>query len=164
MTIEIHPSAFVSSLADLESSSKGSKIIVGPGVYIDSFVKFKAAGGLGDILIGAGTQINSGCVLYIGNGISIGENVSIAANCVLAPTNHNFDNAKILIQRQGFKKSKGGIHIGNDVWIGTLTSVLDGATLGNGCVVGASSLVRGNLDEFSVYVGNPLRKINSRTA
>lgn len=162
MTIEIHPSAFVSSLADLESSSKGSKIIVGPGVYIDSFVKFKAAGGLGDILIGAGTQINSGCVLYIGNGILIGENVSIAANCVLAPTSHNFDDAKILIQRQGFKKSKGGIRIGNDVWIGSLTSVLDGSTLGNGCVVGASSLVRGVLDEFCIYAGNPIRKIGTR--
>ena len=69
-----------------------------------------------------------------------------------------------MIQRQGFKKSKSGIRIGNDVWIGSLTSVLDGSTLGNGCVVGASSLVRGNLDEFGVYVGNPLRKITSRTA
>ena len=163
MTIKIHPTAFVSSLADLESSSKGSTIVIGPEVYIDSFVKFKAAGGLGDILIGAGTQINSGCVLYIGNGISIGENVSIAANCVLAPTNHKFESAKIMIQRQGFKKSKGGIHIGDDVWIGALTSVLDGATLGNGCVIGASSLVRGELEEFGVYVGNPLRKIASRT-
>ena len=115
-------------------------------------------------LFGSGNQVNSGCVLYIGNGISIGENVSIAANCVLAPTNHNFEDAKVIIQRQGFKKSKGGIRIGNDVWIGSLTSVLDGSTLGNGCVVGASSLVRGNLDEFGVSVGNPLRKINSRTA
>ena len=44
MTIDIHPTAFVSSLADLEISSKGSKIVIGPVVYIDSFVKFKAAG------------------------------------------------------------------------------------------------------------------------
>jgi len=98
MTIVIHPTAFVSHLGDLESSSKGSKIIIGPNVIIDSFVKFKAAGGLGNILIGSGTQINSGCVFYIGNRISIGENVSIAANCVLAPTNHNFEKSKLLIQ------------------------------------------------------------------
>ena len=160
--IEIHPTAFVSSLADLESSSKGSRVVIGPNVYIDSFVKFKAAGGLGDILIGAGTQINSGCVLYIGNGISIGENVSITANCVFAPTNHNFENSAKNIQSQGFQKSKGGIRIGNDVWIGALTGVLDGARIGDGCVVGASSLVRGVLDDFCVYVGNPLRKIAQR--
>ena len=30
MTVEIHPTAFVSSLTDLENSSKGSKIIIGP--------------------------------------------------------------------------------------------------------------------------------------
>ena len=89
----------------------------------------------GNILFGSGTQVNSGCVLYIGSRISIGKNVSIAANCVLAPTNHNFENAKILIQRQGFKKSKGGIRIGNDVWIGSLTSVLDGSTLGTGVLL-----------------------------
>lgn len=160
--IEIHPTAFVSSLADLESSSKGSRVVIGLNVYIDSFVKFKAAGGSGDILIGAGTQINSGCVLYIGNGISIGENVSIAANCVLAPTNHNYESSARYIQSQGFKKSKGGIQIGNDVWIGALTAVLDGARIGDGCVVGASSLVREVLDDFCVYVGNPLRKIALR--
>ena len=100
--------------------------------------------------------------MYIGNGISIGENVSIAANCVLAPTNHNFENSAKNIQSQGFKKSKGGIRIGNDVWIGALTAVLDGARIGDGCVVGASSLVREVLDDFCVYVGNPLRKIAQR--
>jgi virginiamycin A acetyltransferase len=42
--IEIHPTAFVSSLADLESSSKGSRVVIGPNVYIDSFVSFESAG------------------------------------------------------------------------------------------------------------------------
>lgn len=96
--IEVHPTAFVSSLADIEESSKGSKVVIGPNVYIDSFVKFKAAGGLGDIRIGAGTQINAGCVLYIGNGISIGENVSIAANCVLAPRTITMKNLRRLFK------------------------------------------------------------------
>ena len=68
-----------------------------------------------------------------------------------------------MIQCQGFKKSKVGIYIGNDVWTGSSTSALVGATLGNGCVVGASSLVREDLGEFGVYVGNPLRKIASQT-
>jgi virginiamycin A acetyltransferase len=65
MTIDIHPSAHVSKHADLEDSSRGSKIVIGPIVMIDSFVKFKAAGGLGNILIGSGTQINSGCVFIL---------------------------------------------------------------------------------------------------
>ena len=40
--------------------------------------------------------------------------------------------------------------------------MLDGARIGDGCVVGASSLVREVLDDFCVYVGNPLIKIAQR--
>ena len=46
--IEVHPTAFVSPLADIEESVKGSKVVVGPNSYIDAFVKIKAAGGTGD--------------------------------------------------------------------------------------------------------------------
>ena len=42
--IEIHPTAFVSSLADLENSSKGSRVVIGPNVRIDSLVSLKSAG------------------------------------------------------------------------------------------------------------------------
>jgi UDP-3-O-[3-hydroxymyristoyl] glucosamine N-acyltransferase len=61
--IEIHPTAYVSPKADIEDSIKGSRIVIGAGSYVDSFVKFKAAGGTGDIVIGEQTFINSGCLL-----------------------------------------------------------------------------------------------------
>ena len=160
--IEIHPTAYVSPLADIEESVKGSKIVVGPNSYIDAFVKIKAAGGTGDILIGSNSFINSGCVLYIGNGIVIGNNVSIAANCVLAPTNHEFENRNMLHQMQGFRPSRGGIRIEDDVWIGATSVLLDGATLEVGCVVGACSLVRGSTDPYGIYAGNPLVKRGER--
>jgi virginiamycin A acetyltransferase len=161
--IEIHPTAFVSPLADIEDSVKGSKIVVGPGSYIDAFVKIKAAGGTGDIVIGEQSFINSGCVLYFGNGITIGDNVSIAANCVLAPTNHEFANASALHQRQGFRPSKGGINIERDVWVGAGTVILDGARLSEGSIIGAMSLVRGTTNRFGIYAGNPLLLIGTRS-
>ena len=160
--IEIHPTAYVSPLADIEESVKGSKIIIGPNSYIDSYVKIKAAGGTGDIVIGSSTFINSGCVLYIGNGIIIGNNVSIAANCVLAPTNHEFRDRNTLHQKQGFRPSRGGIHIEDDVWIGASSVLLDGATLKVGCVIGARSLVLRSTDPYGVYAGNPLVKRGER--
>lgn len=161
--IEIHPTAFVSPLADIEDSVRGSRITVGPGSYIDAFVKIKAAGGTGDIVIGEQSFINSGCVLYVGNGITIGNNVSIAANCVLAPTNHEFADAGALHQRQGFRPSKGGISIEADVWIGAGTVVLDGSTLSTGSIIGAMSLVRGTTERFGIYAGNPLVLIGKRS-
>ena len=161
--IEIHPTAYVSPLADIEESVKGSKIIIGPDSYIDAFVKIKAAGGVGNITIGRQSFINSGCVLYIGNGIAIGDNVSIAANCVLAPTNHEFKDRNVLHQMQGFRPSRGGIVIEDDVWIGAGSVLLDGSKIARGGIIGACSLVRGVTDEFGVYVGNPLAKRGERT-
>lgn len=155
--LDISPSAIISKFADLEDSKRGSLIKIGANSIVDSFVKIKPAGGSGDLIIGEHTTINSGCVLYTGNGIYIGNNVAIAANCTLAPVNHAYIRKDILITQQGFSPSKGGITIEDDVWIGANCVILDGAVLRTGCVIGAGSIVRGEVAPYSVNVGNPLK-------
>jgi len=162
MVLEIAKSAKISKLADIEDSVRGSRIIIGDESIIDSFVKFKPAGGTGDIVIGARCTINSGCVFYSGNGITIGNDVAIAANCTFAPVNHAFERKDILIREQRFKPGKGGIVIEDDVWVGAGCILLDGAILRKGCVIGAASLVRGEVAAYSINAGNPLRQIGMR--
>ena len=158
----ISEQARISRLADIEDSVKGSKIIIEQDVTIDAFVKIKPAGGSGDITIGAGSYINSGTVIYSGNGVRIGRDVLIAANCTLAPTNHEYSSRSKRIIEQRFRPSKGGIIIEDDVWIGVNTVILDGAIIREGCVVGACSLVKGELEAYGVYAGNPLVRIGER--
>ncbi len=160
--IEIDTTARVSPLADIEDSTRGTRIVIGPRVQIDAFVKVKPAGGSGDVVIGADCYINSGCVFYTGNGIRLGEGVLIAANCTFAPTNHAVTRRDIPIRKQGFTASRGGIDVGDDVWIGANCVVLDGAVLGAGCVVAAGSVVRGVLEPYKIYAGSPLKVIGER--
>lgn len=160
--IDIHPSAKISKWADIEDSIRGSRIVIEAFVSIDSFVKIKPAGGVGDILIGERTVINSGCVLYTGNGIRMGKDVAIASNCTFAPVNHAYQEKNRRINEQGFLPSKGGIVIEDDVWIGANCVILDGAILRQGCVVGAGSIVRTEVPAFSINVGNPLRLVGWR--
>jgi acetyltransferase-like isoleucine patch superfamily enzyme len=160
--IEIHPSAHVSRLADVEDSVHGTRIEIGERVVIDSFVKIKPAGGSGDVFIGKRSVINAGCVLYTGNGIRIGINVAIAANCTFAPVNHEYADRGKPIRLQGFRPSKGGISVGDDAWIGANCVLLDGAKVGEGCVVAAGSVVRGVLEPYGIYGGNPLQRIGER--
>lgn len=160
--ISIATSARVSPLADIEDSTKGTRITLGEYSVIDSFVKIKPAGGFGDVVIGDHVVINSGCVLYTGNGILIGNHVAIAANCTFAPVNHAYKDRQRLIRAQGFLPSKGGIVIEDDVWIGANCVLLDGAHLGKGCVVGAGTMVRGHLEAFTVYAGQPMKKVGAR--
>jgi acetyltransferase-like isoleucine patch superfamily enzyme len=162
VTVQIHPSAKISTHADIEASVRGSNITIGKNVIIDSFVKIKPAGGSGDLVIGENTVINSGTVLYTGAGLYIGANVAIAANCVFAPVNHAYHRRDVLIRNQGFSDKQGAIWVGDDVWIGAGAVVLAGSRIGTGCVVGALSLVRTSLADYCVYAGNPLKKIGER--
>lgn len=158
----ISPTAQISRLADIEDSVRGSKIIIEDDVMIDSFVKIKPAGGTGDVRIGKHTRINSGVVMYTGNGIQIGEYVAIAANCTFAPVNHEYAKRDILIARQGFRPSKGGIVVEDDVWIGANCVLLDGSRVRRGCVIAAGTIVRNELESYGVYGGQDCRKLGNR--
>ena len=160
--IEIDPTAKVSALADIEDSVRGTLIRIGPKTVIDSFVKIKPAGGMGDVVIGAECAINSGTVIYTGNGVRIGDAVAIAANCTFAPTNHAIADRTRRIKDQGFQPSKGGIVVEDDVWIGANVVLLDGAIVRKGAVIAAGSVVRGEVEAYAVYAGAPARKIGER--
>jgi len=127
---------------------------------IDAFVKIKPAGGSGDVETGPECVINSGCVLYTGNGIRMGARM--AANCTFAPDNHEFRRRVLPIREQGFRPSKGGIVIEDDVWISANCVLLNGALLRQGCVIAAGSVVRGKIEAYSIQGGNPLKLLGRR--
>lgn len=155
--LKISESARISKMADIEDSVHGSLIEIGDRVMIDAFVKIKPAGGKGDLHIGSGSFVNSGTVIYLGNGVSIGEDVAIASNCTLASANHEFRSRDKKIVEQRFMPSRGGIVIEDDVWIAANCVILDGAVIRKGAVVGAHSLVMGELPAYSISHGRPAK-------
>lgn len=160
--LRIADSARISPLAHIEESERGSLIEIGENVVIDSFVRIKPTGGTGDVRIGSGTVVNSGVVIYTGNGVDIGTDVLIAANSTLAPVNHEYRSRAARIREQGFMPSKGGIVIEDDVWIGANCVILDGARLRRGCVLGAGSVALGEIEEYAVCAGAPAVRIGAR--
>lgn len=92
--------------------------------------------------------------ISIGNFVQIGEYTSIRDNT------HDYSN-----QGKPMKFNKDisdDITIGNDVWIGKNCIILPGTKVGNGVVIGANSVVKGNLESNNIYGGNPLKKLKSR--
>ncbi|WP_293384807.1 acyltransferase [Phenylobacterium sp.] len=162
MVLKIDPTAKISPLADIEDSVRGTLIEIGPRTSVDAFVKIKPAGGVGDVVIGADCAINSGVVIYTGNGVTIGDAVAIAANCTLAPTNHAVADVTRHIRLQGFQPSRGGIVIEEDVWLGANVVVLDGAVIRKGAVIAAGSVVRGEVPAYEIHAGAPARRIGRR--
>ena len=75
----------------------------------------------------------------------------------------SFTNKNKFISHKFVDKSKlYFVEIGNDVWIGSNVTILDGVKVGNGSVIGANSLVTKNVAPYSVVVGNPVKIIKFR--
>jgi acetyltransferase-like isoleucine patch superfamily enzyme len=64
------------------------------------------------------------------------------------------------IKDQGIVKAP--VRIGPGSWIGAKATVLRGAELGRGSVVGAHAVVRGTSPDYSVLVGVPARVVKTR--
>ncbi|MFP3551100.1 glycosyltransferase [Paraburkholderia sp. SIMBA_049] len=160
--LTIHPTAYVSENAVIQPSIKGSLFTIGAHTQIYDFVVIKAVGGSGDIKIGEHCYINPHCTLFSGNGITLGNYVLIAPGCTIAPTNHAFLSRQEVMRHQGFMPSKGGVVIEDDVWIGANSTILDGAHIGQGAVIAAGSVVRGEVGSFEIWGGVPARLIGQR--
>ncbi|MDR2842514.1 MAG: CatB-related O-acetyltransferase [Spirochaetaceae bacterium] len=62
----------------------------------------------------------------------------------------------------GKKVAKGNVTIGNDVWLAGGVKILSGVSIGDGCVVGANSLVTKDLPEYTICGGVPAKVIRKR--
>ena len=159
---EIDPTAYVSPDARIHGSTKGTRIVIGAHTQVYDFVVIRAVGGDGDIVIGEHCYINPHCVLYSGSGIRFGNYVLVGPGCSIVPANHAIDRTDVVIRKQGFMASKGGVVIEDDVWIGANCVLLDGTHIETGAVIAAGSVVSGRIGARAVWGGNPCRQIRAR--
>ena len=116
----------------------------------------------GSITVGDFTNISANCSLLSETEIVLGRYCFLAGHCYLvAGGNHSFEDITKPIMFQP-SVSKGGIRVGDDVWLGAGVIVLDGVTIGPGAVVGAGAVVTGPLPGFAVAVGSPAKVIRDR--
>lgn len=100
---------------------------------------------------GEGVFVNHSCYFMDGGTIYIGNNVFIGPFCGFYTASHpiNFTD-----RNNGLEQAL-PIHIGDNCWLGANVSVLQGVTIGNGCVIAAGSVVTRDLPENSLAAGVP---------
>jgi len=109
-----------------------------------------------NVAVNSGVSINADC----GGEIKIGDNVLIGPDVVIRAANHKYDDCTKPIREQGHDVGK--IIIENDVWLGAKVIVLPNVLIGEGCVVGAGSVVNIDLPAYSLAVGVPVKVIRIR--
>jgi acetyltransferase-like isoleucine patch superfamily enzyme len=92
--------------------------------------------------------------------IELGAATLVADWVYICDFDHVTADITVPIKDQGIVKSP--VRIGPDTWLGTKVSVLKGTRIGRGCVLGAHSVVRGDIPEYSIAVGTPARVVRNR--
>lgn len=176
----VHPSAVIKCASKIRLHGN---VNIERGCYIDALSRDGVELG-NNVSFGLFTTLRvSGSFKNIGTGIKIGNNVglgthsyygcgvgslTIGDNCIFGnyvsvhPENHNFSNLNIPIRLQGVN-SVGGVFIGNNCWIGAKSTILDGTKLGNGCIVAAGAVVKGEFPDNVIIGGIPAKIIKNRT-
>ncbi len=90
--------------------------------------------------------------------ITIGDHVAIAGGTTFITHDGGI---RCFREEFPFDDVFGEIRIGNNVHIGLNCTILPNTEIGDNCIIGAGSVVRGKFKENSVIVGNPARVITS---
>lgn len=109
-----------------------------------------------------------------GASLTIGSFCSIASATVFLGCNHRVDwittypfghiytDTLGCTGITGHPVSSGDIVIGNDVWLGTNSTIMSGITIGDGAVIAANSHVVKDVEPYSIVGGNPAKFISYR--
>jgi acetyltransferase-like isoleucine patch superfamily enzyme len=86
--------------------------------------------------------------------VRIGHHTITAKDLLIISASHEVSSFEPLPDQE--------VKIGPGCWIGARVTILGGVNIGKGCVVGAGSLVRSSIPDWSVAVGVPARVMRTR--
>lgn len=127
----------------------GAHTLFEPGVWITAPAPAR-------VRIGSGCFLNLGVMVAAVELVEIGDHCMFGNGCFISDGSHRFDDPNRPVPWQGFT-SKGPTRIGANVWCGVNVVITSGVTIGERCVIGANSVVTGDLPAFSIAAGAPAR-------
>lgn len=111
----------------------------------------------GDITLGDDCTLNPYAVLR--GRVTAGAGVRIGAHANVLGFNHGIEPEAPVFRQPTTSR---GIVLGDDVWVGSSASILDGVRIGDHAVVGAGAVVTKDVPAWAVVGGSPARVIRDR--
>ena len=130
----------------------------GVGLTTGRFCRFDLEGNQKTLFIGKNCEMGDMTHIVAHERVEIGDNVLIASKCFISDTDHGAykgadqdrpdtpPNQRKLVSRP--------VRIGSNVWIGENAVILAGAEIGDGCVIGANSVVSKKIPAHVIVVGS----------
>lgn len=114
----------------------------------------------GDILLDDEANVGFNVEVFSAAKVRVGKRVLIAAYTYLVGGDHLFDRVDVPVLHQG--RTARGIEVDDHVWLGAHVVVTDGSRVGRDAIVGAGSVVIGEIPAFHIAAGSPARIIRDR--
>lgn len=114
------------------------------------------------ITLGDRVVIGARCTIWAGPGrgrIEIGDDALFGPEVMVTAANYRFNDGQP-VTRQAMDEAD--VVIGRDVWLGTRVIVLPGARIGDGAIVAAGAVVRGEIPPMAIAAGVPARVVAQR--
>jgi galactoside O-acetyltransferase len=137
-------------------------VSIGDNCIIDDFTYISTS-----LEMGNNVHISAGCKIIGGRGstVSFDEYSTLSPGVVLAAGSDDYSGGiatpMVPMELKGDAKI-GYIRLGKHCIVGSNSVVLPNVTFGEGASVGALSLVKKDLQPWSLYAGVPARKIKNR--
>ncbi len=134
-------------------------ITIGNNVYVgrNTIVYCKN----GDIILQDGVNLSSNCQIFSSHRLVVGVGTVVGAfSYFLSGGEYDYTSPIPFCEQPG-KPSKDELRIGANCWIGAHVTVLDGAGIGDHCVIGAGAVVTKPVPADSLAVGAPARVVKS---
>jgi acetyltransferase-like isoleucine patch superfamily enzyme len=114
------------------------------------------------VRIGGSCSIGRGSHIVGHQSIDIGDHVFTGPYVYITDQNHGYADLDAPISVQSMPERP--VRIGSGSWLGYGTVVLPGTTIGRHVVIGANSVVRGDIPDYSIAAGNPAKVIRDQRA
>ncbi|WP_199856406.1 CatB-related O-acetyltransferase [Lunatibacter salilacus] len=167
--MEISEASSIHHSVILKGTKIRGEVLIGEGAKLINGINISAKS---QVKIGRYSSLNgpSFDIRSMIHSVEIGSFCSLARGSIIQEFNHNTKRISTYFVLQnllgGNEKSdissKGPIKIGNDVWIGAQCIVLSGARIGDGAIIGANSVVSGEIPPYAIAVGTPAKVIKYR--
>jgi galactoside O-acetyltransferase len=138
-------------------------VTIGDHCRIDAFSII--TGSDAGVTIGRHVHIASGAYLFGGGGIDVHDFAGISARTIVYSTNDDYSGAFLTgptIPDDLTNVVRHRVVVGRHVVIGAGSILLPGVTIGEGSAVGALSLIKHDVDPFTIVAGNPARRVGPR--
>jgi serine acetyltransferase len=112
--------------------------------------------------VGDRTGIGHNCAFVVARSIRIGNDCRIASDVWMFDSNgHPSDPEGRLRAKPPEESEIRPIEIGNNVWLGSRTTIFPGVTIGDGSIVATGSVVTTNVPPYTIVAGNPARRVST---